>query len=203
MPSIPISLFKTGIIDPSLNNILDIAIQRKLPAICANQDYTAIQSNNALYMPGLISKSYQDKGGHVISFGKPNVEFFEEAKILTNQLLSKSTIVQNSSSKKIRLLHIGDSLHHDIHGAFSSSIDSILITKHGVHKADLYPAADALHGTFQSSQRVYDVVASEDCSPMKNLEQLQSIQKILKNVCDLCDKESVNRPDFILEELKW
>lgn len=58
-----------------------VAVDRGLPMYNVNPDFTV---NNAQggqwYMPGLISKKYEDMGGRVFYFGKPH-------KVLTNRTM--------------------------------------------------------------------------------------------------------------------
>jgi ribonucleotide monophosphatase NagD (HAD superfamily) len=76
-------------------------------------------------MPGLLMEKYQQLGGSVISFGKPKREYFDEAiyssKLFPNISQNMSSILQQNAalSKPFRrkVIHIGDSLHHDIAGS--------------------------------------------------------------------------------------
>ena len=78
--------------------------------------------------------------------------------------------------KRIRCIHVGDSLEHDVHGASNAGLDVIFVTKHGVHKKDLH------------SEKVSD-------------ETQQKID-LLNNVCDLCEKEASHRPSHIVESFR-
>lgn len=103
--------------------LLHSCAKRKLVAICANPDIMVCTSQKKYnYMPGFIANIYKQYGGSVIYFGKPYACTFEEAISRTNNI------------PKTRILHIGDSLDHDIKGAQNSNIHSLLITDNGVHK---------------------------------------------------------------------
>ncbi|KAG3107174.1 hypothetical protein PI125_g12989 [Phytophthora idaei] len=71
-----------------------------------------------------IAKLYEEKGGEVVYFGKPTKEHFEVCLQLANV------------TDKSKVVHIGDSLHHDIQGATNVGVDSILIAG-GVHAKQL------------------------------------------------------------------
>eukprot|EP00644_Phytophthora_capsici_P001082 jgi/Phyca11/9987/fgenesh1_pm.PHYCAscaffold_43_\ len=66
----------------------------------------------------------EEMGGEVIYFGKPMKEHFEVCLRLAN--------VEDKS----KVVHIGDSLHHDIQGAKNTGVDSIFIAG-GVHAKEL------------------------------------------------------------------
>ncbi|KAF1779590.1 HAD-like domain [Phytophthora cactorum] len=69
-------------------------------------------------------QAYEEKGGEVVYFGKPTKEHFEVCLQLANV------------TDKSKVVHIGDSLHHDIQGATNVGVDSILIAG-GVHAKQL------------------------------------------------------------------
>jgi ribonucleotide monophosphatase NagD (HAD superfamily) len=114
----------------NLDPILYECSQRKLPAICANPDFV-VQTptgDGIAYMPGKIAQRYETKfGGVCQTFGKPAVEHFEACL----QQLGFS-----HDDDKIRVAHVGDSLHHDIVGAVNAGIPNVFVTS-GIHKNDL------------------------------------------------------------------
>ena len=71
---------------------------------------------------GAVAELYKDFGGKVIMMGKPSIHIYEE---------SMKNII---NIKKSKILAIGDSIHHDIKGANSFGVDSLLITS-GIHKS--------------------------------------------------------------------
>ncbi|OWY91932.1 HAD hydrolase protein [Phytophthora megakarya] len=75
-------------------------------------------------MGGGIAKLYEEMGGEVIYFGKPMKEHFEVCLRLA------------SVTDKSKVVHIGDSLHHDIQGAENTGVDSIFISG-GIHSKEL------------------------------------------------------------------
>ena len=104
--------------------LLEKAIKKKIPFICANPDYETVESstNNLIICMGTIAELYKDFGGLVFIMGKPSTHIYNEATKRFNRIDKK------------RMLAIGDSIHHDIKGAVNFGIDSLLITS-GIHKS--------------------------------------------------------------------
>ncbi len=87
-----------------------------LPLICANPDLIVVRKNGSMALcAGVIANYYNNLGGKVISFGKPNPNVYEKSIKLLN---IKSTA---------RIAAIGDNLQTDIQGANNMGIDSYLI----------------------------------------------------------------------------
>ena len=104
--------------------ILDIAIKKHIPFLCANPDFETIatsKNDNNTFCMGAIAELYKNMGGKIFLLGKPNIDIYIESTKNINKL------------KKSRILAIGDSLHHDIKGAIEFGIDSLLITSTGIH----------------------------------------------------------------------
>ena len=111
---------------PALDYIpfLKEAYENKLPFICVNPDYESIEknkNNEKIICMGTIGKLYESFGGKVHILGKPSKHIYEKA--------TKSII----NFEKSRTIAIGDSVSHDIVGAYNFGIKSILITS-GIHK---------------------------------------------------------------------
>ena len=107
---------------PILNNALD----KDLIMFCANPDFETfdIDKRKNVFCMGTIADLYDHIGGKVVILGKPSKEiYFETCKKINPVDLS-------------RIVAVGDSLDHDILGASSFGIDSILITS-GIHN-DLF-----------------------------------------------------------------
>lgn len=96
-----------------------------LEMVCANPDYTLIRPNGSeANMPGKIARRYENKfGGSVRYFGKPHVPHFEACIKMLGLPMDK-------------VVHVGDSLHHDIAGANATGIDSIFVCG-GIHNKEL------------------------------------------------------------------
>ena len=104
--------------------LLERARARGLPLICANPDLVSVKHDGSIaHMPGKIATKYQEMGGQVQMYGKPQVEHFQAC-------LERLGLNMN------RVVHVGDSLHHDILGANQAKIDSIFVAN-GVHAEEL------------------------------------------------------------------
>ncbi len=103
-------------IEPFLSDLEKIR-NKNLPMVCANPDYYALQGDFKYIRQGFIAKWYEDHGGKVYWFGKPNVHFFNYA-------------LQGFNKEKCVM--IGDTVRTDILGANIAQIDSVLLTKQGI-----------------------------------------------------------------------
>jgi HAD superfamily hydrolase (TIGR01450 family) len=124
-----------------LDPILKTCAAAGIPMVCANPDFIMIRPDGSIgHMPGKIAARYEAMGGVVTSFGKPHQEHFEAC-------------VRELGLPKDKVVHIGDSLHHDIAGANAAGIDSVLVAG-GVHREELgceldeVPGKDALQELF-------------------------------------------------------
>lgn len=107
-------------IDP----ILKRAAERKIVGIGANPDFVAVQPDGKhANMPGKLSQRFEEFGGKVVPFGKPYKEHFQAC-------------VDRLALPKEKIIHVGDSLHHDVAGANATGIDSLFVTS-GVHREEL------------------------------------------------------------------
>ena len=79
-------------------------------------------------------------------------------------------------NKRVKAIHVGDSLEHDVHGASNAGLDVIFVTKHGVHKKDLHKEEDA--------------------------DEIKRKIDLLNNVCELCKREKRHPPSHIVESFK-
>ncbi len=103
--------------------VLKACAERNLPMINCNPDLITINGSNELFaMPGQISKRYEDIGGEVRWFGKPHSSHFDAGVALLGL-------------QKDKIIHVGDSLYHDIDGACKAGLVSIFFS----HTCVLYP----------------------------------------------------------------
>ncbi|KAF1785715.1 HAD-like domain [Phytophthora cactorum] len=122
---LPTDYRHTGEVNDAMKEFLRGGLERKLPLLCPNPDVLAVMANDRfVYMGGGIAKLYEEMGGEVVYFGKPMKEHFEVCLRLANV------------TNKPKVVHIGDSLHHDIQGAKNTGVDSIFIAG-GVHAKEL------------------------------------------------------------------
>ena len=102
--------------------ILQRAIARELPMICANPDFVSVAPDgNMNICPGATARRYEEIGGQVDYRGKPHAPVYERC------------LLHEPGARPV--LAIGDSLYHDIGGANAAAIDSLFIAS-GIHIAD-------------------------------------------------------------------
>ena len=95
-----------------IDDLLDQAIQKSLPMVCANPDLiVGLPGGKVGNMPGKIAERYAQKGGKTIyQFGKPNPRHFHAC-------LDNLGIPFDETKSIQGVAHVGDSLEHDIAGA--------------------------------------------------------------------------------------
>ena len=114
-------------------DLLEDAVARKVPMLCANPDQRTIDVDGVtpLYMPGTMADAYRAMGGEVVLYGKPGVAHFSAA--------LRAAGVDDAG----RALMVGDSLRHDILGAAAAGLDSLFVVDSGVHAHDLADVSGA------------------------------------------------------------
>jgi HAD superfamily hydrolase (TIGR01459 family) len=95
-------------------NLLYPAAKRDVPCICTNPDLQKLVGNALLPAAGAIAALYEKMGGVVTRIGKPHIDIYRHAHALCGY------------PEKARIVSIGDSLDHDILGAATFGIDSVL-----------------------------------------------------------------------------
>jgi HAD superfamily hydrolase (TIGR01459 family) len=103
--------------------VLQAAMERGLPMVCANPDLVVIHNGRPALCAGALAEHYEAIGGRVRWHGKPHPSVYD------------SCIELLGIADRRRLLAIGDSLRTDIAGAAQAGIDSLLIAG-GVHAAE-------------------------------------------------------------------
>lgn len=104
--------------------VLDQAVARALPMVCANPDLVVIREGKKIICAGALAEYYEQKGGDVRYRGKPDPAIYEVC-------LEKLGIADRK-----KVLAVGDGFHTDIAGANASGIDVLFCTG-GVHAHDL------------------------------------------------------------------
>jgi HAD superfamily hydrolase (TIGR01459 family) len=104
--------------------LLQSALGRGLPMVCANPDLVVMRGNTLHLCAGALAKWYEEAGGRVRWHGKPFRSVYDAC-------LSLLGIEERS-----RILAVGDSLRTDIAGAARAGIDSLLIAG-GIHAEEL------------------------------------------------------------------
>uniref|UniRef100_A0A7R9WW78 Uncharacterized protein n=1 Tax=Craspedostauros australis TaxID=1486917 RepID=A0A7R9WW78_9STRA len=119
----------TGKMEQVVMPVLKRCAERSIPVLCVDPDLISVNPDGTvLYMPGTIANYYERTlRGPTLYFGKPDARAFRRA---------VERLQQQFGITKERMCHIGDSLHHDIAGANSIDLDSVLVLG-GVHRVDL------------------------------------------------------------------
>lgn len=104
--------------------VLDRAIVRKLPMVCANPDLVILRANTPVVCAGAIAARYAEMGGAVAYRGKPDPAIYRQAvKALGVSDLSRVAVA-------------GDALETDVKGANAAGLASIWCTG-GIHSTAL------------------------------------------------------------------
>jgi len=122
----------------SFRPMLEEALTRQLPFVCANPDLVVDVGGNLLTCAGAVADLYERMGGPVYWAGKPHAPVYEAAQTLAEELRA-------SPLARDRILAIGDSLRTDIAGASAFGIDSIFVAT-GIHR-DALTAGDEMAAT--------------------------------------------------------
>lgn len=109
----------------SYEPVIRRAIQRRLKAVCANQDSRGLIGTSFLTGPGLLARRYEDAGGIVHYIGKPHSLIFKHC----IELLQQKEIYPSHT------VMLGDTMAHDVLGAHAIGIDTCLF-KSGLHAAN-------------------------------------------------------------------
>jgi HAD superfamily hydrolase (TIGR01459 family) len=104
--------------------LLEHALARELPMICANPDLVVHIGEQLVICAGAIAERYGKMGGRVAYHGKPHSSVYEQCAAFF------------ATRSATRLLSIGDGLRTDILGAFRAGLSSIFLTN-GIHADDL------------------------------------------------------------------
>ncbi len=105
--------------------ILKSALEKSLPAICANPDLQVFYGNDLVLCSGSIAKEYERMGGTVRYHGKPDTCVYET-------LYHMACTQTGQKIAKEKILMVGDSLRTDIKGANNFGIHSLLVLT-GLH----------------------------------------------------------------------
>ncbi len=109
-------------------DVLQAAIKRQLPMVCANPDHVVIRAGKRIVCAGAIAARYAEIGGAVAQRGKPDAAIYR----LCAETLGVSPW---------RIAVVGDALETDVAGATAAGMASIWVTG-GIHAAEL----DAAYG---------------------------------------------------------
>lgn len=104
--------------------LLQAAIARGLPMVCANPDLEVMRGAAREICAGAIAGAYERMGGRVRYHGKPHPGVYRRCFARLDGIVPS------------RILAVGDSLRTDIAGAAGAGIDSLLILG-GLHEEEL------------------------------------------------------------------
>lgn len=111
--------------------ILEAALARRLPFVCANPDLVVDVGGTLLLCAGSIAEIYERMGGEVFWAGKPHAPAYDAAKRHAEDR-------RGAPVERGRILVIGDAVRTDIAGAARAGLDALFIAS-GIHRADLMP----------------------------------------------------------------
>ncbi len=94
-----------------------------LKMICANPDLEVIRGGKRLICAGLLAQRYEELGGDVRSFGKPDAAIYRP-------------VLEMLGVEPSRVLAVGDALRTDIAGAKAAGLDSCWVLG-GIHGVEL------------------------------------------------------------------
>ena len=103
--------------------LLDEALARGLPMVCANPDLLVHIGDDLVICAGLIAQRYEEMGGQVAYHGKPYSSVYERCYGFL------------SGIAKERIIGIGDGLRTDVLGAANQGISSLFLSA-GIHGED-------------------------------------------------------------------
>lgn len=112
--------------------LLETALKRRVPFICANPDLWVHVGEKLLPCAGVIATLYAQMGGDVVWAGKPHPPVYEAAFAVASQL-------RGAAVNQTRVLAIGDAVRTDLAGAATAGIDALFIAS-GIHRDETIEA---------------------------------------------------------------
>jgi len=128
----------TGLVDDrrdepeDYDDRLRAMLGRRLTMLCANPDVVVEVGDRRLYCAGALARRYEQMGGRVLTFGKPQRAIYDAARAALD-----------ARRRSVRALAIGDGAETDLAGAGRAGIDCLFVTE-GVHREEIRDAAGAL-----------------------------------------------------------
>lgn len=123
---------------------------KQLPIFNANPDLECPDSSgNRIYCGGMVAKMYEEMGGEVITYGKPNPNIYKKAAMAIG--LYNYDKEDEGQTYPQKMIAVGDSLKTDIAGANKAGIYSVLI-RSGLHYHELPGQISPLDVKYLASQ---------------------------------------------------
>ncbi len=113
----------------SYRPVLERALARRLPFVCANPDLVVDVGGTLYLCAGAIADLYDHMGGDVFWAGKPHSSAYEAAFAMTQAL-------RGASVAPSKVLVVGDALRTDLEGARRANLDALFIAG-GIHRDDV------------------------------------------------------------------
>ncbi len=110
-------------------DVLEAALKRRLPFVCANPDLAVHVGSDLLPCAGAIAAVYEEMGGAVFWAGKPHASAYAAAMQKAEELRGKSVAPGD-------VLAIGDAVRTDLAAAQGAGIDALFIAA-GLHRHDV------------------------------------------------------------------
>jgi len=114
--------------------LLESALAKRLPFVCANPDLIVDVGGTLLYCAGAIADLYEHMGGEVYWAGKPYLNAYETAH-------RRAEGLRDANVDKGKILVIGDALRTDIKGAENFGCDALFIAS-GIHRHETVDGID-------------------------------------------------------------
>jgi HAD superfamily hydrolase (TIGR01459 family) len=121
--------------------VLEDALERNLPFVCANPDLMVDVGPVRLPCAGAIAALYEGMGGSVFWAGKPHPSAYQAAML-------KAEHLRGGPIKPARVLAIGDAVRTDLAAAQGAGVDALFIAA-GLHR----------HETMQDDKMVHEKLA--------------------------------------------
>ncbi len=106
--------------------ILNKALDKRIPFVCANPDLLVDVGGTLLYCAGAIADLYAHMGGEVYWAGKPYLSAYETAH-------HKAEAMRNANVPRSRCLVIGDAIRTDLKGAENYGCAALFVAS-GIHR---------------------------------------------------------------------
>lgn len=113
----------------SYRPLLERALPRKVPFVCANPDLHVHVGEDLLPCAGAIAAIYEEMGGPVFWAGKPHPVAYDSA-------LRRAGELRGAPVPKNRVLAIGDSVRTDLAAAKNAGVDALFVAS-GIHRDEL------------------------------------------------------------------
>jgi len=109
--------------------LLEQALARRLPFVCANPDLAVHVGDDLLPCAGAVAALYEERGGPVFWAGKPHRVAYQTA-------LERAAELTGGPVDRATVLAIGDAVRTDLAAAAGAGVDALLIAG-GLHRDEL------------------------------------------------------------------